>query len=921
MTLKKRMELSKTFEPWPLERKWYPFWEQEGFFEATLDPTRPSYCIVLPPPNVTGTLHMGHAFQDTLMDVLIRIGRMRGHNTLWQPGVDHAGIATQIVVERQLERDGLTKHDLGRDAFVEKIWRWKEESGGAIIHQMKRLGSSCDWKRLRFTMDDGFSKAVREVFVRLFNEGLIYRGKKLVNWDPSLQTAVSDLEVSATEEDGALYFIRYPLAEDENRAIVVATTRPETLFGDVAIAVHPEDERFSALIGKNVIVPLVNRLIPIIADDGIDPAFGTGCVKITPAHDFNDYAIGQKHHLAPLVIMTPEARMNDNAPPAYQNLSREEARAKVVKDLQEHGLLAEIKPHAMKVPRNERTGVIVEPMLTEQWFMAMKPLAEAAIAATHRGDLHFVPEQWQNNYLQWLDNIEDWCLSRQLWWGHRIPAWYGPDHAIFVAKSEEEALAFATAHYGKRVVLRQDEDVLDTWFSSALWPFVTLGWPENTRELKLFFPTSVLVTGFDIIFFWVARMVMMSLKLTGEIPFREVYVHGLVRDAKGQKMSKSKGNVLDPTDLIDGIELEALVAKRVTGLMNPKQAEAIAKATRQEFPNGIPAFGADALRFTFASLASTGRDIKFDLSRAEGYRNFCNKLWNAARFVLSRLEGAITPVEDASIMGQWMKAKLDLRIAAIHEHLAQYRFDLYARELHELVWDDFCDWYLECAKVELLLNDQKKATETTLLYTLETILRLMHPVMPFITEELWQALAPLAGIKGASIMTQPYPESQNFAIEKLTQGNMLLELVRAIRSLRMQMGIGPQVKVPLLLVADSRIDALLPYLIALARLQSVEKVIGLPNRQAPVGSVGDMRFMLVVDIDEKAEHSRIESALHKIDQELARLSSKLENENFLSHAPQKIVQKEREKRESLLQERETLMTQLKHLSPSSAAKK
>ncbi len=898
--------MDKTYNPHAIEQHWYETWELAGHFAPAGEGA--PYCIMIPPPNVTGSLHMGHAFQDTLMDALIRYHRMRGDRTLWQAGTDHAGIATQMVVERQLGAEGISRHDLGRETFIEKIWDWKHESGGTITRQLRRMGSSLDWRGERFTMDEGLSAAVKETFVRLHDEGLIYRGKRLVNWDPVLHTAVSDLEVVSEEESGHLWYMRYPLADGPEH-LVVATTRPETMLGDTAVAVHPDDERYRSLIGKHVRLPLTNREIPIIADEYVDPEFGTGCVKITPAHDFNDYEMGKRHDLPMINIFTIDACINDEVESDYRGMDRFAARKAILKDLETQGLLEKIEDHRLMVPRGDRSGAIVEPYLTDQWFVKIGPLAGPAIKAVEDGTIRFVPDNWKNTYFEWMRNIQDWCISRQIWWGHRIPAWYDDAGNIYVGRDEAEA---RKKHgLADDVALQQDSDVLDTWFSSALWPFSTLGWPEDTEAVRTYYPTSVLVTGFDIIFFWVARMIMMGLKFMGDVPFREIYIHGLVRDAHGNKMSKSKGNVLDPIDLIDGIDLETLVAKRRASLMQPQMADKIEKITRKDFPNGIPAYGTDALRFTFAALASTGRDINFDLGRIEGYRNFCNKLWNAARYVLMNTEQQDCGQEggkvDLNNADRWIISRLQITGQEVTEAINNYRFDLAANAIYSFVWDEYCDWYLELSKSVLTNTDsgptEKRGTRQTLVRVMESVLRLLHPFTPFITEEIWQRMAPLAGVTGETIMRQPYPVPDTGKIDQAAIESMdwVKEFIVGIRKIRSGMNIDPRKQLPVLLEGGSatdkaRLSENLHYIRSVGR---VESVTWLNNGEtAPESStalVGDMKLLIPLAglIDKDAEISRLKKELERKKSDLERCEKKLSNTDFVDKAPAAVIEKEK----------------------------
>ncbi|WP_348676055.1 valine--tRNA ligase [uncultured Candidatus Thioglobus sp.] len=913
--------MEKTYNPEQIEAKYRSLWEDQNLFSSDSNSTSENaYCIMLPPPNVTGSLHMGHAFQHTIMDVLTRYHRGKGEQTLWQPGTDHAGIATQMVVERQLAAQDITRHDVGREKFIDKIWDWKEQSGGTITSQMRRLGASVDWERERFTMDEGLSDAVKKVFVQLHDEGLIYRGKRLVNWDPVLHTAVSDLEVISVEEQGSLWHMRYPIT-DTDEAMVVATTRPETMLGDSAVAVHPDDKRYTHLIGKTIDLPLTDRKIPIIADDYVDIEFGTGCVKITPAHDFNDYEMGQRHHLDIINILTDDAKINDTVDSAYVGMDRFEARKQMVTDLDEQGLIEKIEPHKLMVPRGDRTHAVIEPYMTDQWFVKIAPLAQPAIDAVKNGDIRFIPENWNKTYFNWMDNIQDWCISRQIWWGHRIPAWYDNDGNIFVANSLKEAQEQA----GEGTKLRQDEDVLDTWFSSALWPFSTLGWPDKTPELSRFYPTDVLVTGFDIIFFWVARMIMFGLKFTGEVPFKDIYITGLIKDGQGQKMSKSKGNVLDPIDLIDGISLEDLLTKRTQGMMQPKMAEKIKKQTKQEFADGIPAFGTDALRFTFAALASFGRDIKFDLKRVEGYRNFCNKLWNASRFVLMKLEGeAINTNASLSIADEWILSRLQATKVNVEKHLSDYRLDLMSHELYEFVWHDYCDWYLELSK-PLLVNESTKAgTQATLVKVLDEMITLLHPIIPFITEEIYEQCQTLLGNKQKSLMTQAYPEVENSLISNKaeTEVKWLQTFILGIRQIRGEMNIPPSKPLPCFVQNISDIDQRCldthaQLLSSLAKLESIQQLS--VNDDAPESAtalVGEMKVLIPLAglIDKDQEIARLNKEIEKLEKQKIQFSAKLNNKKFTNGAPEAVVNKEKEKLTSVESAIIDLSSQLKKIS-------
>ena len=937
------------YNPAEIESKHYQNWEEQGYFQPDMDLTKPSFSIQLPPPNVTGTLHMGHAFNQTIMDGLTRYYRMKGCNTAWIPGTDHAGIATQIVVERQLAAQNVSRHDLGREKFLEKVWEWKEVSGGTITQQMRRVGCSADWTREYFTMDDVRAETVTEVFVRLFEQGLIYRGKRLVNWDPVLGTAVSDLEVESVEEQGSMWHIRYPLADNPAEAVIVATTRPETLLGDVAVAVNPEDERYTHLIGKELILPLTGRTIPVIADEYVEKDFGTGCVKITPAHDFNDYEVGKRHDTRLVNVFDLEAKVLANAevfnfkgeaqqgfalPEKYAGLDRFAARKQMVADLQEQGFLVEIKPHTLMTPKGDRTGSVIEPMLTSQWFVAMSAtpnggepdsefkglsLADKAKKAVDSGAVRFIPENWVNTYNQWMNNIQDWCISRQLWWGHQIPAWYDEAGNVYVARNQAEAEKQA----GKTGLTRE-EDVLDTWFSSALVPFSTLGWPSETDELKAFLPSNVLVTGYEIIFFWVARMIMMTTHFTGKVPFKDVYIHGIVRDHEGKKMSKSEGNVIDPVDLIDGIDLDKLLVKRTTGLRKPETAPKVEEATKKLFPEGIPSMGADALRFTMASYASLGRSVNFDFKRAEGYRNFCNKLWNATNFVLMNTEDKDCGQDEMQPLAftfadQWIIGKLQQAEAAVAEAFETYRFDLAAQTLYEFVWNEYCDWYIELAKVQIQTGcpTTQRTTRRTLVRVLETILRLLHPIMPFITEELWQVVAPLANAKTAdSIMLAAYPQADKEKIVQTAFDKMaaLKDLVEEVRKLRGEMGIAPNVKAPLFVEGSAELEGLLKYLPSLTRLTEAKLVDSLPEAEdAPVAVCNGARLMLKVEIDKAAETARLSKEAEKLQKALDKLNAKLSKPGYTEKAPVHLVEKDKADLAELEDKMAKVQTQLAKL--------
>ncbi|KTD61374.1 valine--tRNA ligase [Legionella spiritensis] len=920
--------MDKTYSPQAIEQTCYEKWETRHFFKPHGEGK--SYCIMLPPPNVTGSLHMGHGFQHTIMDTLIRYHRMMGAKTLWQPGTDHAGISTQLIVERQLENEGISRKDMTREDFLKRVWQWKEESGNQITRQMRRIGSSVDWSRERFTMDEGLSAAVQKVFVQLYDEGLIYRGTRLVNWDPKLGTAVSDLEVLSEEEDGYLWHIRYPV-EGSEESLVVATTRPETLLGDAAVAVNPRDERYRHLIGRRVHLPLCDRVIPIIADEYVEQEFGSGCVKITPAHDFNDHEVGKRHDLPLISIFTKKATINKNAPLPYQGMDRFVAREKIIQHLTTAGFLVKTEPHKLKVPRGEKSGVVIEPLLTDQWYVKTKPLAEPAIEAVKRGDIRFVPENWSKTYFQWMENIEDWCISRQLWWGHRIPAWYDSQGHIYVGYSENDVRF--KYKLDESVLLKQDEDVLDTWFSSALWPFSTLGWPERTPEFEQFYPTSVLVTGFDIIFFWVARMIMMGLKFTGKIPFRDVLITGLIRDHEGKKMSKSKGNVLDPIDIIDGIDIDSLVAKRTSNMMLTSLGNKIEKTTRKEFPEGISAYGTDALRFTFCSLASTGRNVRFDIGRVEGYRNFCNKLWNAARYVLLNTDEEQIDFGDGAFQyspaDRWILSRLQRTIAQTHQYYETYRFDLLANTLYDFVWHEYCDWYLELSKpilyAEHTLSAMKRGTRRTLIHVLDQILKLLHPIMPFITEAIWQRTSKLTSQNGESIMVSDYPQVTESYIDDELENELswLKEVIQSIRTIRSEMSISPAKLIPLHIknadeLCRQRMEKYNFTLMSLSKLTLVHFLE--ENEPVPVSAsavVGELELLIPMSglIDKTAELTRLEKEIMKLEKDITHAQGKLNNPNFADKAPAEIIAREKEKlaqaqlaRDKLLHHKKTIET-------------
>ncbi|NKB32291.1 MAG: valine--tRNA ligase [Pseudomonadales bacterium] len=924
--------MDKTYQPQELEDRWYKTWEERGYFAPQGEGT--PYCIVIPPPNVTGRLHMGHGFQHAIQDALTRYHRMLGKQALWQVGTDHAGIATQMVVERQLNAADSSRQEIGREAFIEKVWEWKKESGDIITQQLRRMGSSLDWTRERFTMDEQLSAVVEKVFIDLFDEGLIYRGNRLVNWDPNLHTAISDLEVISEEEDGSLWHFRYPLADAATTAngdsyVTIATTRPETMLGDSAVAVHPDDERYIDLVGQYVDLPLCNRRIKIIADDYVDPEFGTGCVKITPAHDFNDYEIGKRHDLEMINILTDSASISDNAPQAYQGMDRFDARKQIVAELEALGLLEKIEPHKLKVPRGDRSGVIIEPYLTHQWYVAIQSIADPAIKAVEDGKIEFVPKNWENTYFAWMRNIQDWCISRQLWWGHRIPAWYDEEGNVYSATDEDAVRA--KYNLGPDVLLRQDEDVLDTWFSSALWTFSTLGWPNDREYFDKFHPTDVLVTGFDIIFFWVARMIMMTLKFTDEIPFKKVYITGLVRDEQGQKMSKSKGNILDPIDLIDGINLEDLIQKRTTGMMQPQLMEKIEQHTRESFPEGITGYGTDALRFTFYSLASTGRDIKFDIGRMEGFRNFCNKIWNAARYVLMNSEDKVVPSslskEHCSIADRWIMSRFENTASAIEEAMENYRFDLVSQALHEFIWNEYCDWYVELSKPVLWDEEANpeaaQATRLVLISILEQSLRLLHPFMPFITEEVWQKLAPLIGNDGDSIMIEAYPRYDENNIDQEAEEHIewIKGVIIAIRNIRGEMDVSPAKSINVFMrngsAADQeKLDNYRPYLQKLAKLESIQWLPA--EEEAPAAATGlfhDLEILVplagLIDVD--AERARLTKEITKLEGGLKSVTAKLGNAKFVDNAPEAVVAKERDKQEQMAQALQSLQAKQQQL--------